>query len=363
MKYIIIFVSLFSSCLLVTYRPMSMRTINFGDDVCYYKDISHDSNLIYVKPCEEDKRCVSLGISEYQIHTCQANYDEVYDNRGETCVSKDYINGIDCTDCTCNSNGKCGETSTCTESQVWDIKNGQCVDDPGYCYEYEENHNHISKKEFTPFGNKECAQIELKAIDSNKGYEIIKEYSNYIASIEDGKYINNDKENYCQSGFALYFFGGEQLKNPDTETPDSEKMFLRCVTVLGKDENGIIKYKIGSGQEMYYDPQKLPKDSNGAEIYRLNKNDDYLMLRLELFSNYKNRLDSLSNCRETDCEDNELNKWHYFYNNPKEYLLYKNEPEVIGYLLQSNNYKYSINGANTLGKINSLIVLLLFLFI
>lgn len=59
MKYIITFVCLFSCFLLsntddtqtFTYRPMSQRTINFGDDVCYYTDTSNEFNFAYVKPC------------------------------------------------------------------------------------------------------------------------------------------------------------------------------------------------------------------------------------------------------------------------------------------------------------------------
>lgn len=364
MKYIFIFVGLFSNCLLdtkKTYRPMTMKTINFGGDVCYYQDISDNSKLVYVKPCEEGKTCKDLGISDYDIHTCQG-YDEEYHNEGETCVSKDYISGIDCTGNICNTDGKCGTSSVCTESQVYDSINDKCVSDPGYCYEYETDLINFKNK-FTAFGNKECAQIELKATNTNKDYGIIKVYSNYIASIDDGQYIMDDKELYCQSGYALYFFGGEQLKNPN-DNPTNEKMFLRCVTVLGRDIKGIIKYKIGNGEEKFYDPSKLSNNPENSQKYKVKfEDDDYLMLRLEMFKNYKNRLDSISNCRETNCEDNELSKWIYFYEHPEQYILYKDEPQVIGYLIQKEGLKYSPNGANTLGNINYLIVLLLLLFI
>ena len=43
------------------------------------------------------------------------------------------------------------------------------------------------------------------------------------------------------------------------------------------------------------------------------------------------------------CRDNELRKWYYFYENPKEYLLYRNEPQVMDYLVQQDYPTYTSN--------------------
>lgn len=47
---------------------MTQKSIDFGEGVCYYKDVSHDYSFEYVKPCESRKACVSLGDSDYNIH-------------------------------------------------------------------------------------------------------------------------------------------------------------------------------------------------------------------------------------------------------------------------------------------------------
>ena len=384
MKYIITLICL-CSCILLSnsqtptctstpdyfYRPMAKRTINFGDDVCFYKDISNDSNYAYVKPCEEGKSCNPLSITGtgnvgYEIHVCQETYNEKYDNEGETCETKDYLQGIDCTyGFSCNTDSKC--LATCRSNQVYDRMNDKCIDnDPGFCYEYEYDDygNKGIKNSYSEYGNKQCIQIELeKTKSTNKIYQVKKQLTNYIATIDDGNYIDdryNSNIFYCKNGYALYFYGNGELKNPNTDNKFSEPMYLRCVTVLGKDKNGIIKYKIGeNGDEKYYKPNVLSTNS-------LHYNDEHLMLRLEFFKNYKKRLESL-NCRETgDCEDNELSKWSFFYDYPEYYYLYQNEPQVLEYLIQQK-YKYkakhtSPNGSSILNiKYLALLSLLILL--
>ena len=379
MKYIITFACLFSCFLLSNtqttydysyYKPMKQRTINFGDDVCHYKDISNDSYFTYVKPCEEGKKCVGISStsSGYDIHICQERSNEEYDNEGATCETKDYLMGLDCTDYNCNSESKCYDI--CPTNKVYDHVNDRCVDDPGYCYEYEYDSNGALKVNpytnyYDNYGNKECVQLELERTGSTRTiYQVKKELTNYIASIDDGKYIEDDPSNlkYCKSGYALYFYGNGQLKNPNTDSigKDYEPLYLRCVTVLGRDKNGIINYEIDGGKG-FYDENQLP---SGKSLYG---NDDNLMLKLGFFKNYRERLDSLG-CRETgDCEDFELCKWRYFYYNPEEYYLYQNEPQVLEYLMQDYGCKFkakhtSPNGSSYLSNIKYLTLLLLLLF-
>ena len=361
MKYIIAFICLFSCFLLITtatandfnYRPMSKRTVNFGDDVCYYEDLATDfAYYAYVKPCEEGKRCVALaqGFSDFNIHFCKEYISEVYDNEGATCETKSRFSGLDCTGYLCNSDSKC--YYTCPLNQVSYIDNDgstKCIDNPGYCLEVEFDGTTgigTTSKSYTSYDiTKNCVKIEpVETKLKSSIYQIKKKSYASIASIVDGEYIERNNPSdpseanqlYCQSGYALYFFGNGKLENPNTDNIGryNEPMFLRCVTILGKDSKGIIKYKIGeNGEEKYYNPSQLSG-------YYLNYNDEYLMLRLGFFKNYKERLDKVG-CTDTgDCEDNELIKWKFFYDNPEYYYLYQNEPQVLEFLIQRYDSKY-----------------------
>jgi hypothetical protein len=348
--------------------------MNFGDDVCHYKDISNDSYFAYVKPCEEGKKCeqLSSSVSGYDIYICQERSNEIYDNEGATCETKDYLSGFDCTGYECNSESKCYDD--CPTNKVYDHVKDKCVDDPGICFEYEYDSNGDLKTSpytnyYDNYGKKKCIQYELeKTGKKGKIYQIKKKLTNYIASIDDGNYIADDASNlkYCKSGYALYFYGNGKLENPNTDSAfrNSEPLYLRCVTVLGKDQKGIIKYKIGDGgEEKFYNPTLLTQKSK----YLYGYSDAHFMLKLGFFKNYKERLDSLG-CRETgDCEDYELCKWDYFYNHPDEYYLYQNEPQVLEYLIQKDGCKFkakytSPNGSSNLSNIKYLTLLLLLLF-
>ena len=325
-KSILVFIYLFSSSLSQIYKPMTKRTKDFGEDVCSFTDSTE--NIIYVNPCREGKKCESLGTPDYDIHSC-IDYGSEYSNLNENCATKNNIGSkdIDCTtDLSCNSNDKCVKSVICPENQVKKT-GGTCVADPSYCIDYSD-----TSIQYQPGLYKGCAELEIDSSD----YTYKKLYSNYKANIDDGKFIYDDNYlKYCKSGYALYFYGNKKLENPDTTTPPSHTMFLMCVSILGKDKNGIIKYKIGNDPEKYYNPSKLRTTS-----YSLYLNDEFLMTRIECFNNYKKRMDQL-NCRATGCEDDELTKWEFCYDYPKVYLLYKNEPQVIEYLIKEGLGKYN----------------------
>ena len=339
-KSILVFIYLFSSSLSQTtyiYKPMTKRTKDFDEDVCLFPDYSE--NIIYVKPCREGKSCINLGSSSNNIHSC-IDYGSEYNNLDQTCVTRNNVGDQDF-DCTtglsCNTNGKCGVD--CPENQVLKTDDDTCVPDTSLCWD-----NSDSSVNYAPGTHKRCVELEIESSDS-KTYTRKKIKSNYIASIDDGKFIDDqfiqtngfNYMKYCKSGYALYFYGNKQLNNPNIDNLSRHEMFLMCVSILGKDKNRIIKYKIGDGEEKYYNSRKLPSS------YSLYLNDEFLMTRIECFNYYKKRMDQL-NCRATGCEDNELTKWEYCYDNPEEYMLYKNEPQIIEYLIKENygNYNYKV---------------------
>ena len=341
MKYIQTVLILCSAFIFISstiYKPMTKRTINFGDDVCHYCDKEHTSGIEYVKPCEEGKKCTDISVtnSDYDIYICQPYEEEYYDNKDKACEES-----ISCTSqYFCGSSGSC-KADICPYGQIQDTSKNSftCMAEPNYCEEYDYPSNNPTKS-YELLTSKECVEVELKADNNNKNYEIEKVKFNTIASIEDGQYIKDSSRGayipYCKNGYALYFYGGQNLKSPGGT---NEKMFLRCVTLLGRDEKGIIKYKIGNGDEKYYDPDDLPSTyKNSFKSFGLN--DKYLLTRYDIFKNYKQRLESISDCTVLNCEDDELNKWYYFYYNPQEYILYQNEPQVMEYLVQKTYKKY-----------------------
>ena len=360
-KYFMTFVILFSSCMVasqITYRPMTKRNMDFGEDVCYYHDISDSSNIVYVKPCEEGKRCVDLEISDYDIHTCVA-YDGTYDNKDTTCVTKDNVdtNGIDCTYYSCFE-GICGKTpsGTCTENQVIDYKDsGKCVEEKDICYEYKADKS--EDKHYSTVAGKNCVRFTLQSSDNGKTYYDKIIYSNAIASVADGEFIKDVYQDersleYCKSGYALYFYGNKNLNDPNVGS-STHDMYLMCVTVVGRDSNGIIKYKIGEGEEKYYDPDKLPYKQDPVDPsncdpylcprYELYVNDEFLMIRKEMFDKYVQNLN----------DENESAKWQYFYRHPQEYLLYQNEPQVIEYLIKEKGINIEYKVKHTASKESS----------
>lgn len=382
-KYIIAFAILLSSCILGTYSiyymPMTKRTINFGEEICSYdeyKDAFSTTNLVrYVKPCEYGKKCTLVNSNYYNLYACKPR-DEDYDNSGKPCQTKENDNvadGIDCTQNSCiKETGTCGQY--CSDGQVKDLLKNTftCVNDENICLEFKSDGVSLDKS-YGSAKNKDCVEIELEADSNGKNYKIKKVFSNYIASINDGKFIRYDSQmDYCKSGYALFFFGNGQLANPDKDNESSETMFLRCVTILGRDSKNIIKYTIDNGDEMYYDYRKLSSlASPSSEVGESYKNiisrianDNNLKLKVDLFKDYKEKMDQL-NCRETGCkEEDEVKKLKFFYENPTEYLQYKDEPQVVEYLIKElgddSSYKpklTSSNGSNSL-NIRYLLVLL-----
>ena len=139
----------------------------------------------------------------------------------------------------------------------------------------------------------------------------------------------------CKSGFALYF-------NKNKETVTNVLMSQVCVTVKGveKDEDSrcVIRYTKGSEVEFIYDPNKVHPD-----LYSRNNfiDCDLIMPKVELFQDY------LTAFKKTDCEkeqlynepftceNDELRKIWYYYNHPEDYILYKNNEEIVNYLIEN----------------------------
>ena len=319
----------------IYYRPMSKRSIDFGDDVCYYEDISNDFKLKYVKGCPNGKSCKLVGTTsdEYKIHTCQNIYSVSKRNSGETCDSGLY----ECTDPLTCTNKKCSSGTTVTPdpsacTTITKISGGtsNCITDQT---ELQEASNLCEVRDtetsttttYTHHSStKTCLKIEIADKPNVEGKYIISKVHAEIYSIQDGEYVEEGKNEYCQSGFSLYFYEKGQLN------PVGGELFKRCVTILAIEQissssDYLIKYKINDGEEHIYDTSKIAdstkKTRQNAEL------NDLLMVKLEIFKYLVEEYKKNGN-------SNGLKKWQYLYNNPNDYLLYKDQTDVLDYLIQ-----------------------------
>ena len=367
------------------YLPMKRKSIDFGADVCRFDDTIHDTHYNYVKGCEKGKYCASLE-STYNIHKCQP-YTPIIKMLGENCKN----------DFECDSSLKCisekcsmendypynkNDIDFCPSGQILQIiddegrNSGKCISATNIdkCYIRTKEGTNEKINTYAPDYFKICGKISYEKDDTAKLYIKTSTDMNYYGEVNDGEFVEDEKA--CKSGYALYFYGNKELTKPFTDseaTAHSNDMFKLCVTVKevefipGDDESStppppdscIIKYTKGTETEYIYDPSHA-----GQNIAC----DEFLLTKLELFQKLVERMNSIRDqCvsqRHYDapflCDDNELKKLQYFYDNPKDYLLYQNENQVVDYLVQS---KYKTYEAQDLSKgflnLNYFILLLL----
>jgi len=200
----------------IYYRPMSKKSIDFGEDVCYYEDISDNSKLMYVKGCPSGKHCNPVGDtnSEYNIRTCQPVYSSLKRKSGENCDEELYEcqDSLDCT------NGKCinpsPTSSECTTITKTESSVTECIEDPEqirtigtFCQKKDsETSNEITYTHHSsPNSLKDCKKITLAQSTSGDYYIKSKELVDGYYSIQDGDYVEQNSNDYCQSGFSLFF--------------------------------------------------------------------------------------------------------------------------------------------------------------
>ncbi len=324
----------------IYYRPMSKRSIDFGDDVCYYEDISNDFKLKYVKGCPSGKSCKLVGTTsdEYKIHTCQNVYSVSKRNSGETCDSGLYecIDSLTCTNKKCTSEPIVtpGPSPDCTTISK------QINDGDSICItaqtELQEAANLCEVRDtgtsttttYTHYPEMTCLKIEIANKQNVENKYIISKVYAEIYSIQDGEYVEENHNEYCQSGFSLYFYEKGQLN------PVGDELFKRCVTVLAiepissSSPDYLIKYKINDGEEHIYDTSKLTVEDKRT-IQNRECSDNQIMLKLEIFKHIAEEYKKNNS--------NGLKKWQYLYGNPNDYLLYKDQTDVLDYLIQQDS--------------------------
>lgn len=381
--YILVFSYLFSS-LYSAYLPFKKNS-DFGDDLCLYKP----HGIYYAKDCKDNKYCQTFG----DLGFCKDIPTEI------TLMNID-SSGSCSSDFQCESNLVC-KNSKCTYSS--DCPTGSTLYRNNYgsygCRENKYN-NIIYHKDFTWVGDgsgggairdnsefivpdflKVGGKITKFNITNYNTYGSVYEaeeiQSAYVGTIEDGNFVFD--ETACKSGFALYFYGDGNLKNPYTSYRYNF-MYKKCVTLRDIEvlpsQSCKISYSIGeNGDILTYNVDKLSGytitdqrshySNPGTNYYTYDLQisklcDSDLKVKLEIFKKYIGIFteDFQSKCTKSEkyngyletCGDNKLRKWSYLYANPNVYQLYYDEDkdedgnEVVNYLVQQTYHSYQSAG-------------------
>ena len=366
-----IFNIIYSSPPIVPYilRPMSEREIDFGDDVCHYTHIHEMSSsgttqiIEYVKGCKKGKVCketTANNLLKYEIKTCQ-EYDELeLLTLGEKCEYDSQCDGnLICKDDTCTIEE--GNEAYYKEGYYYCPSNYipvydsisekyRCQKQSDYtnyskdrCYYDDENNN---RDTFAPEFLKVCGEIKFYKIDRTSPQYInnIKEIlTASIGSQPDGTYVSDPAA--CQSGFTLLYYPEKQIVRKTNDNDRTMTRYSRCATIDEVDiDNGIIKYSLdGKEYKMLYS-----QISDGTNI-------KHIKIKLDMFKKFKDKMGKCEGEKYKKnpftCDNRKLQEYYYFYYHPDHYILYKDEDQIIDYLLYSQYNSFSF------------IILLFFLFL
>ena len=345
---------------------MSEREIDFGDNVCHYTHVhyseSNDTTQIieYVKGCKKGEICreASDGIKEYEIKTCQEKDELELLTLGEKCeYDFQCDDNLKCKDgqCTINEGDQPYEKEGyyyCPSNYIpiFDLMYGEgfvCKKQSDYqnyssnriFYDDENSNIYLFLPEFL----KLCGKIKFykKDLISPKYEYTMKEVlAASIGSQPDGTYVIDPKA--CKSGFTLGYYPNNLIIKKEN---DESRKYSRCATIDEVDiDNEIIKYSL-DGKEYTISYDKV-KDITDIE---------HIKIKLDMFKKFKENMDKCKGEKYKKspftCGNRELQEYLYFYNHPEHYILYKDEKEIIDYLLNGQYNSFSF------------IILLLFLFL
>lgn len=334
---------------LSSFLPMSVKKHNFGSHVCRYYD--HEDGIDYVRPCETDNYCQatesqSNGARDRNyLYTCQKymyippNPSTPLKDKGQTCENNsECMRGLSCL------TGS-GSTKTCGR-QCYDNRILLKIDDYYECRYVENKCVYTKDNNFDTYSARNCKVCgkitsEDKTDGNNKHFRILKEADeNDPYSQNDGEFVI-DKE-ACSSGTALYFYLDEKIKNEiDSTYSGLNQMYYRCVTIKAVDPaNDRFNYTIGTETVYIYDIDEVDFDDEDSYGQSNKKNtlkslcNQYLMTKIELWNSNKEEYKNYASCKVTDIND-DLKRKFYYLNHPEAYILYKDQTEVIEYLIQT----------------------------
>ena len=313
-------ITLFSYSFLEIYFPLIKKEIDLNiDNLCYYTD---DGVKAYVKACDKGYYCPQRTIANHKIGIC-LEYNPGFKKYKEEC-SKDSECDVDlkCIDKLCIV--KEGEkpyiyTDKASEKDYFYCSDGANSNDSGGQTCQKSDKHECFKK---TLGNKFYSSEYLKVCGKFNDDKTIVSTSD-IGELEDGSFVADALA--CKSGFTLYF--------------DNHQ---RCVTIKGVekyDTKCLIRYTIGNEEEefIYYPNEPSYSNNKFKQYFDCN----VIMTEIELFQDYLSKFNKLkAHCEEKKfynepftCENDELRKIWYYYNHPEDYLSYKDDEEILDYLV------------------------------
>lgn len=362
-KYSLLFLCFISVYSSNAFIPMKKNKY-FKEDVCAYPD----SSIYYVKPCEEGKYCKMSD----ELGICQdVPYKAQIKGLGDECSSDFECDfNLQCVSAKCTLPGCTSPYSVVKTHFGWTCQSNT---EAGLCY----NRDFSSSIPFTSTSQytishdyfQVCGKITFKvtstSTNNGKLYEIEKIESAYIGTIEND-FVSDERA--CKSGYALYFYPDGTLTDPGKDDYTNH-MYKKCVTVNNIDKKGnscIIQYDTDKIYNVDQLSLRTDEDrnnlislsqNNGQLDFNLRNNEyicnENLLTKLEMFSKYINlfTVDKQKQCSTKEnynepetCNDNEIRKWYYFYNNPDDYVFYYDEEnkhnEVVNFLLQAKYKSY-----------------------
>ena len=336
------------------YLPMN-KDSKYGEDICRYYDDAH----YYVKPCEKGKYCVDTSFQYSNLFVCK-DIPKVKHALGlkdtDPCsTSFECDNLLECQSESC--------TYYCSLSSYFYGVDNICYPDSekapsSYCEynKYDSNGNFEKTTYSSPEKNKICGKLNIKELagSNHRGiYVIESKESVYKGSVKDGEYV--DDMELCESGYALYFYFDRKHKDPKvTGSIGTNEQYLMCVTPISVDSSCSILYQL-DGKEYVYNIQKLSTISTiiPSSFYSTfcGNDKDYISIKSERYREYykniteeeRNTCGNLDGKDKFTCENRELIKSWYFYNNPKKYLLYNGREKlekVLDHLIQMDYPSY-----------------------
>ena len=374
---------LFVSVISVYYVPMK-KDHEVGEHICRYQ-INSTSN-IYVRPCEEGKYCVrktptssSPSNLEY-LYTCE-NYTHtsfILKQINEDCDSTfDCDSGLTCKQGKCIFENCDGTDEVAYRgSSRWRCTK-KTLKDNNYYYFINYDQGEITYTDtYSPY-SKYKGEIEFYKSNENT-YKIQSIKNADFRSLDDGKFVSD--EDTCKSGYYLYFYPDGTLTDPykGDDTTKKNSMYKMCVTledVINFYNGYQIIYSINNNGNKTYNIERLSDKTLYDNTYSnfLTTAISVNKLQLKILKKYVEAMteEKRAKCNNLEtndyitCEDEELTKWFYLYNNPNIYSLYYNEDEeddyykiVVRHLIQSSYGYFQIG---SMLNINNVKILLLFL--
>ena len=392
-KHILIFISLFLICL-CDYLPMEKKS-KYGDDVCGYYDKNGD---YLVKPCDSGKYCVNP--SSQTTSTLSFCQDVPKIENGLSTINEDCSTEFDCEyNLECKGQ-KC--THVCTTANFYPYRAGS--PGSGYSCNLKAAEGYCEYKEYTkdtlgndvtntyygsPTNRLQICGVYTFNPKANNIYEQKDTKYAYIGSVDSGEYVSD--ETLCKSGFALYYYPNGYLEDPSTG--NLNRMYKRCVTPTSidkkdkltkscviyykeKDEdNQIKKYNVDQLQN-YFGPSGTSSGTSSRfdsiENELCNYNDFTFKIKMEKFKEYNDKLtdEEREKCGDLRsgskyryiCDNKDLIKSWYFYENPYQYIVYNDREKLLTVLNHFIQKEFPLYQFSKILNIQYLITLLFLLY-